>query len=57
MKQEYLTRKKYEKPEVTVVKFAAEQGFQTSNVNSNGVPENNNSTSDYTDGTTWGTFN
>ena len=57
MKQEYLTRKKYEKPEVTVVKFAAEQGFQTSNVNLNGVPENNNSTSDYTDGTNWGTFN
>ena len=30
MKQEYLTRKKYEKPRVTVVTFAIERGFQAS---------------------------
>lgn len=31
MKQEYLTRKKYEKPRVTVVAFHIERGFLFSN--------------------------
>ena len=68
MKQEYLTRKKYEKPEVTVVKFAIERGLAQSDVatntdyqqgeNWNLAYEGNNTTNyTYTAGDNdWGTF-
>lgn len=44
MKQEYLTRKKYEKPEVTVVKFAIERGLALSDGATN---------TDYQQGANW----
>ena len=60
MKQEYLTRKKYEKPEVTVVEFAIERGLALSGGATNTdyqQGENwNQNTNDNTDGNNWGTF-
>ena len=66
MKQEYLTRKKYEKPEVTVVEFAIERGFlfsgqsSTSDYNQgshmNGFSGAGNSSSDYGTGSDWDNY-
>ena len=64
MKQECLTRKKYEKPEVTVVEFAIERGLALSGgvTNTNyqqganwNLPDESN-TNDYTGGGNWGTI-
>lgn len=66
MKQEYLTRKKYEKPVVTVVKFAIERGLAPSDRATNTnyqqggnwnllFEENNTNTNNYTVGNNWDT--
>lgn len=67
MKQEYLTRKKYEKPVVTVVKFAIERGLALSDSATNTnyqqgwnllFEENNTNTNtnNYTVGNNWETI-